>query len=239
MGRINDADVVRTEYATATGLAGRRAAYSSYPTSGSQSLEIALSSLSEIEPQRILEVGCGFGDFALTMRNTLIATIVAVDLSPAMVALTRDKGIAAQQADVQALPFENGAFDAAVAAWMLYHVPDVDQAVRELHRTLRDGGRLIAITNASDHLHELRELVGLGRRLQSPFSAENGRQLLLRHFRRVDVHDAGGTIEFPDQAAVAAYIEASGTLAGARPEVPAFKGSLLATRHPVVFIADK
>jgi hypothetical protein len=61
----------------------------------------------------------------------------------------------------------------------------------------------------------------------------------LRHFRRVDVHDAGGTIEFPDRAAVAAYIDASGTLAGARPEVPAFEGSLVLTRHPVVFVADK
>jgi SAM-dependent methyltransferase len=239
MGRINDADVVRAEYATATGLAGRRAAYFSYPTTGPQALEIALSSLREIELQRILEVGCGFGDFALTMRNTLSATIVAVDLSPAMVALTTDKGILAQPADVQALPFEGGAFDAAVAAWMLYHVPNVDQAMRELHRTLRDGGRLVAITNASDHLHELRELVGLGRRLQSPFSAENGKQLLLRHFRRVEVHDAGGTIEFPDRAAVTAYVEASGTLAGARPKVPAFEGSLVVTRHPVVFVADK
>jgi SAM-dependent methyltransferase len=238
MARINDADVVRAEYATTTGLAGRRAAHFSYPTTGPQALEIALSSLREIEPQRILEVGCGFGDFALTMNDSLRATVVAVDLSPAMIALTRDKGIAAQQADVQALPFEDGMFDAAVAAWMLYHVPNVDQAMHELHRTLRDGGRLIAITNASDHLHELRELVGLGR-LQSPFSAENGEQLLLRNFRRVEVHDAGGTIEFPDRAAVAAYIEASGTLAGARPEVPAFKGSLVATRHPVVFIADK
>jgi SAM-dependent methyltransferase len=238
MGRINDADVVRAEYATATGLAGRRAAYFSYPSTGPQSLEIALSSLREIEPQRILEVGCGFGDLAVTMRETLAATIVAVDLSPAMVALTTDKGIAAQQADVQALPFEDGAFDAAVAAWMLYHVPNVNQAMHELHRTLRDGGRLIAITNASDHLHELRELVG-GPRLQSPFSAENGKQLLLRHFRRADVHEAGGTIEFPDRAAICAYIEASGTLAGARPEVPAFEGSLVVTRHPVVFVADK
>jgi hypothetical protein len=108
----------------------------------------------------------------------------------------------------------------------------------ELHRTLRDGGRLIAITNASDHLDELRELVG-GPRLQSPFSAENGKQLLLRHFRRVEVHDAGGTIEFPDRTAVAAYLEASGTLAGARPEAPAFEGPLVVTRHPVVFVADK
>jgi hypothetical protein len=34
------------------------------------------------------------------------------DLSPAMVDLTRDKGITTQQADVHALPFEDGAFDA-------------------------------------------------------------------------------------------------------------------------------
>jgi hypothetical protein len=45
-----------------------------------QALEIALSSLREIEPQRILEVECVFGDFALTMWDTFAATIDAMDL---------------------------------------------------------------------------------------------------------------------------------------------------------------
>lgn len=239
MTRINDPDVVRAEYATPAGLAGRRAAYLSYPTTGPQALELALGALGEIAPSRILEVGCGFGDLAVAIRDALGATIMAVDLSSTMVAIAKSKGIAAQQADVQALPFGDGEFDGAVAAWMLYHVPKVDRALRELHRTLRPGGRLVAITNAADHLHELRELLDLSARRPSPFSAENGKRLLRRYFREVTVHDAGGTIEFPTRAAVVEYVEASETLAGVRPVVPQFDGSLLATRHPVVFVADK
>ncbi len=48
-----------------------------------------------------------------------------------MVELTRARGVEAVVGDVQDLPFADGQFDCVVAAWMLYHVPDLDRgAVR-------------------------------------------------------------------------------------------------------------
>ena len=47
-----------------------------------------------------------------------------------MVELARARGVDARVGDVQELPFADGAFDCVVAAWMLYHVPDLDRGAR-------------------------------------------------------------------------------------------------------------
>ncbi len=237
--RLNDPALVRAEYASEVGLAGRRAAYFNHPTTGPQSLDIALAALAEVAPRRVLEVGSGFGEFAARVARELQVDVIAVDLSPRMVELARERGVDARLADVQQLPFADNAFDSAVAAWMLYHVPDVERAVAELARVLRPSGRLVAITNALDHLHELRALVGLPPRDATPFSAENGEKLLRTSFSRVATYDAGGTIVFPDREAVLDYVRASRSLSGAEGEVARFDGAFVATRHPVVFVADK
>ena len=77
-----------------------------------------------------------------------------LDVAPRMVELARSRGVDAIVGDVQELPFENALFDCAVAAWMLFHVPDIDRGLSELARVLRPGGRLVAVTNAEHHLAE-------------------------------------------------------------------------------------
>ena len=111
---------------------------------------------------------------------------MAVDVSPRMVELARDRGVDAELGDVQALPFPDASFDCAVAAWMLYHVPDVDRALGELARVLRPGGRLVAVTNYLDHLYELRELSPDRPQTEWTFSGDNGKELLERHFATVE-----------------------------------------------------
>jgi SAM-dependent methyltransferase len=106
----------------------------------------------------VLDVGCGNGGY----EHTLAATghrgrRVALDLSVGMLRTVADAERA--QADVQALPFVDEAFDVALAPHMLYHVDDVALAAGELRRVLRDGGVLVAVTNSVDNLGELRDLV--------------------------------------------------------------------------------
>ena len=62
------------------------------------------------------------------------------------------------QADGQALPFPNAAFDRVLAAHMLYHVPDREGALAEMRRVLRPGGRLVLATNGSNYQARLGEL---------------------------------------------------------------------------------
>lgn len=57
------------------------------------------------------------------------------------------------RADVQALPFRDEAFDAIKITEVLEHVPDTAAALRECHRVLRPGGRLVATAPFLEHLH--------------------------------------------------------------------------------------
>ena len=150
---LNDPDVVARDYASETRLLDRRAIYEA--SEGPNTLDLLWDRIAEAEPQRVLEVGPGPGELAERMAQELGANVVAIDVSPRMVELTRARGIDAQVADVQQLPFEDGMFDLVVAAWVLFHPADLDRALSEIERVLEPGGRLIATTNSEVHLEEL------------------------------------------------------------------------------------
>lgn len=233
---LNDPRVVAAEYASERGLEGRRAAYRF--STGPDAPQMAFDAVAEVAPGCVLEVGCGPGELAARIRDELGADVVAVDISPRMVELARRRDLDARVGDVQELPFAAGTFDCAVAAWMLYHVPDPDRALGELARVLGPGGRLVAVTNAPDHLRELRALLGLPTdRAAHPFSAANGERLLRRHFSSVELRDAAGTVRFPSRDDVVAYVEASRMLFATTAEIPRLEGEFVVTVHPVVFVA--
>jgi SAM-dependent methyltransferase len=233
---LDDPQLVREEYASEAGLEGRRAAYRY--AEGPDAPQLAFEAVAEATPRRVLEVGCGPGELSARVAAELGAEVVALDISPRMVELARGRGIDARVGDVQDLPFEDAEFDCAIAAWMLYHVPDVDRGLAELARVLRPGGRLVAVTNSLEHLRELRELVGLPARTFTAFNGENGEELLGRHFATVDVRDAGGTIRFPDREAVVAYVDASRTLAQPHHDVPEVEYPFVVRRRPVIFVVE-
>lgn len=89
----------------------------------------------------LLDVGTGPGFIALeaTKRG---ARVRAIDQSVEMVRIARLAGVDAQQASVAELPFADRTFDAVVAGYLLNHVARPAQAVSELARVLKVGGRL-------------------------------------------------------------------------------------------------
>lgn len=97
--------------------------------------------------RRVLDVGCGAGRH-LTMLAAAGFDAYGVDNSPAglerCTRLLHDTGQSAALAlaDMAAIPFPDGCFDAAVAFNAIYHGPRayVENAARELHRCLRPGG---------------------------------------------------------------------------------------------------
>jgi SAM-dependent methyltransferase len=231
--RLNDPELVAREYASERGLQGRRTAYR-YGV-GPDPREMAFEAVAEAAPRRVLEVGPGPGELSERIQRDLGASVVALDSSERMVELTRARGVEAIAGDVQQLPFPDGSFDCTVAAWMLYHVPDVVRGIAELARVLRPGGRLVAVTNGADHWQGLSELVGFERH-ESCFSAENGEELLRQRFARVERRDATGWIDFPDRAAVQAFVDSTISL---ERDLPPFDGPLRVRRSPYVFVAEK
>jgi len=207
VSRLDDPELVASEYADESRLRRRAAGYAGAGTREDARIPL-VDAVVAAAPRRVLEVGCGWGELAEWIARETRAEVVAVDLSPRMVELARDRGIDASVADVQALPFEDGTFDLVVAAWMLYHVPDLDRGLAEIARVLRSGGTFVASTNSRFHLHELRELVGSGPSTLK-FSREDGEEHLRPHFATIDRIDVDGVLELTDRAAVEDYVSAS------------------------------
>ena len=232
--KLDDPDLVSRESTSDCGLAGRIAGYRF--AEGPDPREVLFGAIADVQPRRFIEIGCGQGWLSERVQRELGSDVVAVDQSEHMVELARRRGVDARVGDAESLPVAADEFDCAAAAWMLYHVGDVDRALRELARVLRGGGRLVAVTNSREHLRELAELLGVERPAYS-FSAENGAERLGRHFARVDRRDAWGWIAFPSRAEAQEFVDSSIVWRGR--ELPELDGPLRVRRAPTVFVADK
>jgi ubiquinone/menaquinone biosynthesis C-methylase UbiE len=100
---------------------------------------------------RALEVGCGRGVGIEAILDLFGATAVdAFDLDPRMVALARRRlrergeGIRLWVGDVTAIAAPDASYDAVFDFGIVHHVPHWWDALREIHRVLRPGGRLYA-----------------------------------------------------------------------------------------------
>jgi SAM-dependent methyltransferase len=234
---LNDPEVVRDEYASEAGLQSRRSIYET--REGPDARDELFAAIAETRPRRILEVGPGPGELSERLAVELDAEIVAVDVSPRMVELSRRRGVDARLADVQDLPFEDGRFDCVVAAWMLYHVPDVDRALAELARVLRPGGRLVAVTNGEAHLEEMRSLAGIDMRGEVAFSRENAEAQLRRRFVRVERRDVDASVTFRDAETVRDYVRSMVTMSHRAENVSELDGPLRAGTRVGIFVAEK
>ena len=238
MSRLDDPALVADEYADDARLRRRASAYTGAATTEDVRVPL-VAAVVDAHPRRVLEVGCGWGELAEWIARETAAEVVAIDLSPHMVRLARERGVAASVADVQALPFADGAFDVVVAAWMLYHVPNLARGLTEIARVLRPGGRLVAATNSISHLHELRELVGSGPSTLT-FSRETGDELLRHGFAVVRREDVDGTLEFDDRARVDEYVRASISMSPFIANLPAeIDEPFVVRRANSIFVADK
>ena len=228
----DDPDLVRSEYADDARLAARQSIWAR--RTGPRVFDVAFGALVELKPKRVLEVGCGRGEFAQRLADGGLE-VVATDQSEHMVALTAQRGVAAHVADVQDLPFADAEFDAAVSNFMLYHVSDVDRGLAELARV---APRLVATTNGFDQLREMWDLVGrdLGDR-RLIFMRETGEELLRAHFDDVRMIDLPATVELTadDMRHYIANSVAHRHLAG---RVPDFDGTRTVTASTAVFVAS-
>lgn len=205
MTRFDDPAVVSRQYADEANLRARQALWSN--VEGENGRIVLARVLSSLGPRRVLEVGGGQGELAEWMQGELGAEVTFLDQSERMVELARARGIErADVGDVQTLPFADGSFDTVVAAWMLYHVADLDRAFSEIVRVLEPGGRLVAVTNSVRHLEELREVFGtIMPGFEKLFNAENAEVRLGPYFSRIDRHDTEIVAIVDDRETLVAY----------------------------------
>ena len=96
---------------------------------------------------RLLDLATGTGAVArATARRG--ASVIGIDRSPGMLAVAREISpeIDFRLAEAGTLPFDRGTFDAVTCGLSLSHFADREQALREVLRVLRGGGRFVAST---------------------------------------------------------------------------------------------
>lgn len=175
----------------------------------------------DLQPgMRVLEAGCGPGSLWAHnhARLPVDLRLFLGDLSAGMVTEARQSNqhpsiFRFLCLDAQHIPFPDGSFDVVIANHMLYHVPDLPQAVRELARVLRPDGRLIAATNGDRHMRELHDLVHAFDPAYRPtyelarrFSLENAARVLSEAFDPVQVHIYEDSLEVTEVEPLVAYV---------------------------------
>lgn len=105
-----------------------------------------LKKINEIEPENILEVGCGFGrNIRFLVDNKFPAEkITGIDISSTMIKQAKkylvNKKVKLIEADIVNLPFRENEFFLTLSHGVLMHVApkDIDKAVREIFRVTKD-----------------------------------------------------------------------------------------------------
>jgi ubiquinone/menaquinone biosynthesis C-methylase UbiE len=105
--------------------------------------------------ESVLDVGCGTGTLAIAAKRRVgtNGTVYGIDASPQMLARadkkTKKAGVEVvfQNAVAEAIPFQDEKFDVVFSTVMLHHLPQKArlQAVKEIRRVLKPGGRALAV----------------------------------------------------------------------------------------------
>ena len=213
-----------TQYKTDANLAARQSIYAyQHPRIDLQARVLDLAAPASSDT--IVDVGCGNGTYLAELaRRGFAGRVLGVDLSLGMLAAARQRlsgigaagdasaqdgsvepgapVIALANADATALPLGDGVADLALAPHMLYHVPDPADALRELRRVTRPGGRVVVVLNGAGHLRQLRVAVAAARgddakAMGERVTLDNGESLARSFFPNVTRHDFVAELRVP------------------------------------------
>ena len=96
---------------------------------------------------RVLDLGCGFGDFARKARQEGAASVIGIDISTNMVAEAArrpdDPGIEYHCTSIERFDWTGAPFDVVVSSLALHYVKDYTAAVARVAGLLVTGGRFV------------------------------------------------------------------------------------------------
>lgn len=103
---------------------------------------------------RVLEVGCGTGNYICALRETAGCRCWGIDPSEEMLAQAagRARAIYFTGGRAENLPFPDESFDLTFSVDVVHHITDRGKALREAARVLRPGGRICIVTDSEEIL---------------------------------------------------------------------------------------
>ena len=103
--------------------------------------------------QIVLDLATGTGDLALSAVKKRNVSVIGVDIALKMLQIGQEKVIRKKQTDKisfvcgdgEKLPFEDEIFDRAMIAFGIRNMENIELALKEINRTLKQGGRLMVL----------------------------------------------------------------------------------------------
>ena len=130
----------------------------------------AIDWLKPFNPQRMMDVATGTGDFAIQACRVLNPTeLIGTDISEGMMNVGRQKvkeaglesRISFAKEDCTALSFPDNHFDAITVAFGVRNFEDLDKGLREMHRVLDSEGKLVILELSEPEWFPMKQLYAL------------------------------------------------------------------------------
>ncbi|GAB4551906.1 MAG: class I SAM-dependent methyltransferase [Anaerolineae bacterium] len=220
-----DRNAVQQAYATDEGLLTRQRIHDMYTVPRMNFADWVLNRVQWEGHEQVLDLGAGTGGyFDLVQARIPRGTLYAGDLSMGMARRAQATSVRGRVSNMDAenLPFANNTFDVVLANHILFHVPNLDRALSEIHRVLKPTGLLVASTNSVEN--NMAELQQLYRRCYAllgvrgteidralipdgaHFYLEDGPRRASRHFFAVVRYDLPSLLVLPSAQPLVDYV---------------------------------
>jgi ubiquinone/menaquinone biosynthesis C-methylase UbiE len=109
---------------------------------------------------RLLDVGCGTGNYAEALTKATGCRVSGVDPSQGMLDRARDAAPweSLKQGSAESLPFPSDLFDVVMSTDVIHHIGDRDAYFSEVARVLRPSGQIVTVTDSHDDIPRRRPL---------------------------------------------------------------------------------
>lgn len=210
----------KEQYKDATNINARIALHEKYSTNPQGFHEWVFDQMDLNGGYCILECGCGPGALWFKNKDKIKKPmeVTLVDLSAGMLENAKNNigsincvNFNYIEADIQELPFKDESFDVVIANHMLYHIPDINKAIKEVFRVLKPKGSFYSSTFSRKHMHQLNILTNKyvelpKERVSDRFTLENGYDYIKEVFGNVEVKIHKDSLLVNDADAIINYI---------------------------------
>ncbi len=127
----------------------------------------AINELKKDQPQLILDVATGTGDFAFEALSILKPEkIIGVDISQGMLDIAKQKinkrglsgSFEVKLGDSEKLPFEAGMFDAVTVAYGVRNFENLELGLADINRVLKPGGKAVVLEFSKPKVFPVKQL---------------------------------------------------------------------------------
>ena len=214
MAKINTTEYVEKQYQKSDGLNTRISIHEKYSTNKMGLGNWYFTKYKISSGIKVLELGCGTGSMWIGHENIIekCEEVVLSDFSEGMLEKAKENvgaisNVIYKVIDIQDIPFDDEYFDIVIANYMLYHVPDIEKALTEVRRVLKNGGYFYAGTTGENGIMEtIVQYLNMSFKYENTFSLENGLAQLDSYFSEVHIERYIDSLAVTDMDDLMEYI---------------------------------